>query len=210
LSRWESLRQHVVPAPAFAGHFQTPSSSSAGSVHLLPPRSTTPKPSRFARLGLRQVVEQVAVDEAILMTHEIQKACWAARGTEPSKSKSDQPYGGAFGSSTNLPGQPSGKKQELRRPASVLSLGNTSRVQPSLKPIHAVLRQHYSPPVDGISRSVHVLPLEAQILSVLLTPFLSSDKGPKVDEERWLAIESFDLIIKGWHPKDEVRLKSKH
>jgi hypothetical protein len=61
-------------------------------------------------------------------------------------------------------------------------------------------------------RSVY-LPHEALVLSALLVPFMSVGsntagdvaEGP-LEEERWLAVDAFDLLVKTWPPANEVSL----
>lgn len=51
------------------------------------------------------------------------------------------------------------------------------------------------------------LPHEGQVLAALLNPLLLPTTGTDIDEEeRLLAIDTFELVINGWTPYDEVRV----
>ena len=227
-ARWEHLRQHVLAASVRPTtpptHSQQPSSVS--SLTSPTARPQTPKPSRLARLGFRQVVEQAqeaAVDDSRKFAYEIQKACWSAQYVESSKGyKADrEPHLGTVGSSLYLPfmsnaplhttgnftpithTQGSNKKPDPRRPQSVQSLALSHHPVPSLKHLYQTLLHHSAPYGDGL-RPMSNLPHETQVLSTLLGPFLTPEIGVRVDEERWFAVEAFDVIVKTWYPSDEV------
>lgn len=221
MRRWEMLRHHVMPArtPSRSttpvSHLQQASASSS-SVNIPPSRSQTPKPSRFGRLGLRHVVDiaQIAtVDSRNKIASDIEKACLAARYTEPAKYKIELPYMGTLGSTTTLSSNFGNttplintfgnKRLDLRRPPSVLSLTHSARSTPSLKGLYQTLLQYAA--TSGDAPHIERLPNEPMVLSTLLSPFLSFETGPKIDEERWFGFESFDTIVKTWLPEDEVR-----
>ncbi|KAJ7032008.1 hypothetical protein C8F04DRAFT_670996 [Mycena alexandri] len=217
LVHWNQLRQHVLPAappiiPTQPSHSQQPSSASSSAFSFVPSRGQPPKPSRLAqRLGFRQVVEharEMVVDDTRKLGQELQRACWAARSVDVSSksSRADQylPFmSTASLANTNTAGTV--PKSELRRPPSVQSLGMPARAStaPSLKPLYHTLLHHSSPSADGIP-PLPVLPQEAQVLSTLLSPFLSPDKVQRMDEDRWFAFESFDIIVKTWNPPTEA------
>ncbi|KAJ3564680.1 hypothetical protein NP233_g8138 [Leucocoprinus birnbaumii] len=81
-----------------------------------------------------------------------------------------------------------------------------SAAVPSVKALHHVLWQASGS--SGTSLRSTYLPHEALVLSSLLVPFLSgsatADAG-KVEEERWLAVDAFELLVKTWPPSSEVR-----
>lgn len=238
IARWEHLRQHVLPQHVTVPpprpstpptHSQQP--SSASSLSVASSRPQTPKPSRLARLGFRQVVEharEVAIDETRKFSDEIQRACWSARFIEPSKTAKAErePYTGTMGSSLYLPfmstasipltgstntsvvnlTQNSKQKHDLRRPQSMQSLSMSSRSVPSLKYLYQLLLQRSSPSPDGIP-PLPLPPCESLILSTLLRPFLMSEPGSRMDEERWFAVETFDVLAKTWDPpSDDVSI----
>jgi len=91
----------------------------------------------------------------------------------------------------------------------ITSTSHTQLHIPSVKYLHQVLWQG-SESSYGSLRSVY-LPHESLVLSALLVPFLCSgysnvnmaDAG-KVEEERWLAVDAFELMAKTWPPANEV------
>lgn len=195
-ARWEHLRQHVLPS---ANRPMSPPQRppSAQSSHQgIPARSTTPRPSRLARLGFKQVVEQAreAVDETRKYGEEIKRACALARYSDTK--------GGLLPVATGI--SSSSKMDYLRRPQSVSSLSlpsmGSASGSPSLRHLYQLLHSHPDPNEE------ESLPYESQVLSTLLCPFLTPTKYPftKIDEERTTAIESFELLSKSWQPEDEV------
>ncbi|KAF9467893.1 hypothetical protein BDZ94DRAFT_914598 [Collybia nuda] len=221
-ARWEHLRQHVLPLPV------RPATPPVAQPHLTPPqqtqplpppRSQTPKPSRLARLGFRQVVEQareVALDDTRKFAQELQRVCWSIRYVAPERAKADREPA-TMGSALHLPfmsnasltstsstGTDShpGKKQELRRPQSIPALVNTYRSPPSVKLLYNILL-HHATSSDGVSPSLG-LPNELQVLSTLLRPFLVSERGAHIESEKLIALDSFDIIIRTWAPVDQA------
>ncbi|KAJ8514624.1 hypothetical protein ONZ45_g7844 [Pleurotus djamor] len=223
VARWETVRKHVL-TPTTEARPQSPQpsviSSSSGFV---PPRSATPKPSRLARLGFRQVVEQAreaAVDDSRRFTQDIQKACLIAHYGEQShttKSRFDrEPFGTGvstlhlpfmINTSYSMPGSASAsavnlsKGRELRRPQSIQSLATSAstRPLPTVKPLNQVLHQASMSPLVTSKPLV----LEPMVLSALLAPFLSREASSRVEEERKVAFEAFELVIKSWPPQDQ-------
>ncbi|EGO03702.1 hypothetical protein SERLA73DRAFT_101950 [Serpula lacrymans var. lacrymans S7.3] len=207
--RWDRLRQHVVPSATSRPDSPSSAASHTSSTQTLPPsRPQTPKPSRLARLGFRQVVEharEAAIDDSRKFSDEVFRICWTARTDEaPSVAQSDrEPTLGTMGSSlylpfmsnsalssaTNMSTATLNQKNDIRRPQSLYSLAQIS----STKSLHeAVLR--YS------SRNPSCLPHENIALSTLLVPFVSLDIGKSMEEDRWLAIEAFEVAVKAWKP----------
>ncbi|KAF9052238.1 hypothetical protein BDZ89DRAFT_1032376 [Hymenopellis radicata] len=178
LARWDTVRQLVLPSSPPANHVQHASSSSSLNI--------PPKPSRIThKFGFKQVVEsarQVAVDDTQKFAYELQRACWASRFGEVKAQTTINTHGSSLSINqlTNV---------KMRRASLPLAAG-------SLKQLYHVLLNHAS------SESRH-LPLESLVLSTLLIPFLRLDKGARVDEERWFALESFEIIRKTWGPADE-------
>ncbi|KAJ7591203.1 hypothetical protein C8J56DRAFT_858679 [Mycena floridula] len=199
LRRWENLRQHVVPRSSTDS---LQSSGSAAAASLAPVRANAPKPSRLAKLGLRQVVEHanIASTESSRFAADIQKACFAAKSVDTQKFKVDL---GSVAASATFSSFTSGtplshtfnshKKHEPRRPPSI-QFGAVA----SLKSLYQTLLQY-----AGQAGNNGQLPYETTVLATLLSPFLSSDKGPRIEEERWFAVESFDTIVKTWRHDDE-------
>lgn len=224
-ARWEHLRQHVLPIPIRPATPPQPPPPPPGAVQTLPPpRAPTPKPSRLARLGFRQVVEharEVAFDDTRRFSLELERICWNIRFAEPQKVKVDREpmtIGSSlylpFASSTSLAAtgnssvdnvfQGSHKQHEMRKSQSVQSIAMAYRTASSVRPLYQTLL-HHATPIPGGALPVSTLPLEYLVLSTLLAPFLVSDRS-SIDEERWLAIEAFDVITRTWPPRDEVSL----
>ncbi|KAG6841500.1 hypothetical protein C0991_010358 [Blastosporella zonata] len=215
-ARWDNLRQHVLPL----SRPTTPTVSvvPVGAAQTLPARSQTPvqKPSRLARLGFRQVVEHAReVDDTRRIAQEFERFCWSIRMAEPQKTKVDSTPGSslhlAFMSNTSLSSVGASsvdsqshvpKKHELHRPQSVQSLTMTYRAAPSVKPLYQLLLHHATPSADKKTVPKN-LPHEPLILSTLLTPFLSMEHGTQIDEERWAAIDAFEIITRVWVPHNE-------
>ncbi|KAG5351484.1 hypothetical protein C0989_006338 [Termitomyces sp. Mn162] len=219
--RWEQLRQHVLPVPS---HSNTPPVADLPPVAFqtlpLPTRSQTPvqKPSRLARLGFRHVVEHAReVDESRKTSQEFEKVCWAIRMAEPQKMKVDPNTTGSslhltFMSHTSLASDGTSilerhphthKKHDLRRPQSVQSL-TTYRNIPTVKPLCQLLLHHATPSLERRT-TFSTLPHESLVLSTLLIPFLSMEESPRLEEERWNAIEAFETITRSWAPHNEEK-----
>ncbi|ESK89667.1 unc-80-like protein [Moniliophthora roreri MCA 2997] len=218
--RWNSIRQHVIPA---AREEPTPShsaSTSTSSLNIIPPRTQTPKPSRLAhKFGFRQVVDQareVAEDDTRKFEIEIRKACWNVRGLAETIPPSSKATAGStlylpFMSSTSLaaaaasatPISNSTKKGDLRRPQSIQTLAEKGRATGSLSSLYQVLTLYAGYITNGGPQMVLRLPNEGLVLSTLLYPFFVPD-SPVVEEERVLALRAFDVILRTWNPFDEI------
>ncbi|KAH9478689.1 hypothetical protein JR316_0009147 [Psilocybe cubensis] len=209
-ARWESLRQHVLPAHIRSMSPPPRPGSAQSSIHgNLPVRSTTPKPSRLARLGFKQVVEQARdmADDTRKLGEEIMRGCAVARYPEMQKSSKENLN---HGSTVNLAGVQatgSSRMDYLRRPQSVVSLATTAAGTlgsqgPSLRFLYQILVYHSGPEEHSVSPH---LPYESQVLSTLLCPFLTPVKYPgvRLEEETITAMESFELVSRSWTPVDE-------
>jgi len=94
----------------------------------------------------------------------------------------------------------------------ITSTSHTQPHVPSVKYLHQVLWQG-SGSSSIFLQSVY-LPHETLVLSALLVPFLGSGysgysnvnmaNAGKVEEERWLAVDAFELMAKTWPPANEV------
>ncbi|KXN81506.1 hypothetical protein AN958_04503 [Leucoagaricus sp. SymC.cos] len=81
---------------------------------------------------------------------------------------------------------------------------------PLIKHLHQVLWQASGSSSSSL-RSVY-LPHEALVLSALLVPFASilsvdannATVSGRLEEERWLAIDAFDLAVKTWPPRERA------
>ncbi|KAG2069190.1 hypothetical protein BDR04DRAFT_721913 [Suillus decipiens] len=203
--RWEKLRQHVLAAPRPA------SPPLSARVSQSPSRPPTPKPSRFPRLGFRQVVEyahEAAVHESHRFAEELLQICWSFRVPDlsrQSKNDRDGPLS-TVGSSLYLPfvssttlnsfatgstvvqTQTTQKGLRSKRSPSTVSGGQSSSLVATL---HETILRYAS------KNSKH-LPHETLVLSALLTPFLSSESNQNADDERWTAIEVFEAAVQTW------------
>lgn len=198
---WNLIRNAIVPGESI------PSSSHSLDLDVVapqsgfttpPPRPQTPKPSRFARLGFRQVVDHtrdVVRDETIRFEEEVYQACAIARfGDARQKVERDNSQGSylPFVSTTSLP--LSAVTVATQTSKSTQSSESIGRTAPSLKQLHQTLVRYASMPSSiGITAR---LPYESEILSVLLIPFMM-ETGMET-EERWLAVETFDIAVKSW------------
>jgi hypothetical protein len=159
---------------------------------------------------------EVDVDDTRRFADDLQNICWSIRSVDIHKTKMDReptpsslhlPFmstaslATADGSSLENLTLLSKKKFEVRRPQSVQSLALYPTF--SIRPLYQLLLQRATPsaarPLPASS-----LPLEAQVLSTLLTPFTNSEWGTNVDDERRSAMEAFDLLTRTWPPSNEV------
>lgn len=221
--RWEQLRQHVLPVPSRSNTPPIPDLPSG--VSQTPPltfrsQTSSQKPSRLALLGFRHVVEHAReADEALKVSQEFEKVCWSIRMADPQKLKADlyttaSSIHLAFASNISLESDGTSTverhphvqtKHDSRRPQSVQSL-KTCRIALTVKPLYQLLlhhSNHSNPSLDR--RSVFAtLPHESLVLSTLLGPFLSTEESQRLEEERWNAIEAFEIIVRSWVPDNEV------
>ncbi|KAG1753523.1 uncharacterized protein EDB91DRAFT_1332988 [Suillus paluster] len=202
--RWEKLRQHVLAAPR-------PASPPSARIVQSPARLQTPKLSRFPRLGFRQVVEharETAVDDSLRFADELLQICWSIRVPDPSRQNKNERDGtlGTISSSLHLPFVSSTTLNSLatgstmvqtqiiqkglntKRPPSTVSGGQNFSLVMTL---HETILRY-------ASKNSNYLPHETLVLSALLTPFLSSESNQNVDEDRWTAIEAFEVAVQTW------------
>ncbi|KAJ3917204.1 hypothetical protein F5877DRAFT_21048, partial [Lentinula edodes] len=157
--------------------------------------------------------KQVMVDEIQQLTHDIQRACMAAYHIElPPSVKSridplhipvDSTLSLPFISSTNLTvggitRSANSSRSDLQQPSVSLSIA-AGRV----RPLYQTLINHAGPFADG-SYPLPQLPLESLVISTLLIPFLTTDSASATEEDRWLSIEAFQIVVKTWNPTTEV------
>ncbi|KAF8635387.1 hypothetical protein AX15_000390 [Amanita polypyramis BW_CC] len=220
-ARWDKIRQHVIVSSASI-HRGSPQPQLTAQPFSPPPRSTTPKPFRLARLGFRHVVEQAreAVDDASIFATEVRKACWISRYPEQYKPKGERDgFATTMSSTLYLPfmsnaslsgasGLSSGvaKRQDSMASqstsTSISGLSNQHPI-PSVKPLWQLLMTYATPSADG-TLWCPILPHETLILSMLQGPFLrSSHQQERVRNEQRLAMESFEIIFKTWFPNSE-------
>ena len=112
-----------------------------------------------------------------------------------------------FMSSNSLPSQsganPIGittttKSRDFLRPLSIQSSTPVNnKATPTVRYIHAMLLHYATPSADKPKVSSYI-PHETQLMSALLTPFMTREAGNRADEERWFGIESFEIAVKHW------------
>ncbi|KAF9653663.1 hypothetical protein BDM02DRAFT_3135161 [Thelephora ganbajun] len=200
-ARWELIRRHVI-------HNSLPSvtSSLAPSLQSVPkplasPSPTggwpgAPKPSRFPRLGMRQVVDaarEVAMEDTRKFALELERACVQFRAPEIIHNRPMREGSAARSAlSFSLP-HPTGA-------VSTISSTNWSKqptgsiITPPQSPVLTLLRilERYEASLLYLPRT---LPFENQVLSVLLVPFMAPDPS---EREQDYALRAFSLIIKTW------------
>ncbi|TFK26094.1 hypothetical protein FA15DRAFT_589155 [Coprinopsis marcescibilis] len=208
--RWDQLRQHVLPPSRPQTPTQVPRPPSAASN-----RPTTPKPSRFPKLGFRQVVDQVKeVGENRKFADEISRVCFAIRYTEAEAPRGKNEKDGSqstiaggssialpFMSNTNTLNNTGATKKSDKRQSTAPGFPTVHK-RVSLKALYQLLLYNSAPsPETNFST---YLPHEDQVLSTLLGPFTVPSRSPKWEEERSIAVDTFELISKGWLVRDEA------
>ncbi|CAL1699709.1 unnamed protein product [Somion occarium] len=221
--RWDTLRQHVIPSSSSFSELSThlpstPSDTTSIISSAAPSRPSTPKPSRFGvgKKGMRQVVEEARVDyESRKTLEEIRKACWTVRFGDmdprapPKMDREGSQGSGVTGihipfvnSNTQLPMHSSSSVMSLpmtmaargglRRPPSVQSFATTTS-NASGSPVG-----HLVSLIAALKPRPKELPLEQDILSALLVPFLTPSRFMNVELEQGTATEMFDFIRRAW------------
>ncbi|TFK46818.1 hypothetical protein OE88DRAFT_1637509 [Heliocybe sulcata] len=210
MRRWDQVRQQLVPSASIR-HQQ--SSSSLGQSSAYGPS----KPSRFGRLAWGHTVDrarQGAEDDAKHFEEELKRACGAARSAEYAKlyrvdreapPAYPQPLYKPFMSTASLPFSANsstsslplgrGGAYGLRRPQSVLSLASLASAAPSLNELRSLLLRYASPDMG-----TQALPLESEVLSALLIPFLTPDTDQSAEHERISTVETFEVLTAAWQP----------
>ena len=200
-ARWDSVRRHIVHSPSPS---VTP--SLAPSFQSIPKpfasplspggRPGTPKSSRFPRLGMRQVVDtarEMVVDDMRKFALELERACVQLRAPDSTNNRSVR-EGSVGGSALSLSLPPS-TAAATTLPSANWSKQSTGPVtvppQPSVLTLLRTLEQYEA----SLLHLPRTLPLENQVLSALLVPFMSSDPS---EREQEYALRAFSLIIKTW------------
>ncbi|KAI6019882.1 hypothetical protein F5J12DRAFT_911393 [Pisolithus orientalis] len=193
--RWEQLRQHVVasttPIP--------PSPVPSHRTNTSGPTPTTPKASRFARLGLRQVADHVreaTVDDSRMLADDILRLYWFSRPLDARSGRQEREGSTGTATSLTLPLIPNAI------PNADLLLADSS--QDLSRPAFAILSRQVLELHDAVlryaSRNVSYLPHEHLVLAILLKPFLTGYARGLAEEERWTAVEAFETAVKIWQP----------
>ena len=198
-ARWENLRQHVLPS-------QSPRPSTPPQLNASPQptldshgRSTTPKPSRRGRLGFKQVVEHAWTTNKEIVAQTNKFADAILRASLPG-------YGPAVNNMTR-------RFDNLKRPQSILSLSAPSLSSipsdaPTLSSLYQLLVYHSGMVSEKEMSISPYLPHESHVLSTLMAPFIFPLKyfGARLEEERLIAIETFEILFRSWAVQDEVCL----
>lgn len=196
--RWDSVRRHVLhdSTSSDSPTITPPRLSSPKPSLLAPARPSTPKTSRFPRLGgMRQVVDNVreaVVDDLRRFTEDLERACAETRNSDVVRAPKVEREAsqGTVGSYLSLPLAVAGGSTTTQI-AKQSSQQSFSASRPS---VNALLRTLERYEVSPLNRP-RMLPLEGQVLSALLTPFLSPGV---VDSEKQLALRAFTLITQTW------------
>ena len=196
-ARWENLRHHVLPSPT--SRPSTPPNRTASPQPTLDPhgRSATPKPSRRGRLGFKQVVEHAWTTNKEIVAQTNKFADAILRASLPG-------YGPAMNSMTR-------RFDNLKRPQSILSLSAPSLSSipsdaPTLSSLYQLLVYHSGMVSEKEMSISPYLPHESHVLSTLMAPFIFPLKyfGARLEEERLIAIETFEILFRSWTVQDEV------
>ncbi|EAU89667.2 hypothetical protein CC1G_02556 [Coprinopsis cinerea okayama7 len=210
--RWDQLRQHVLPvAPG-----SRPSTPPAQVPRPASPASSRSGKTRLPKFGFRHVVDNAReANDNRKFAEDITRVCLAVRYPELTKAKSsDKDIQATIGGSvlpfmsTNTLGSGAStmhntgatKKSDGKRPPSALSFPSVPKAA-SLKSLYQLLLYHSAPAPDTALSAY--LPNEEEVLSCLLAPFLVPSRSTRWEEERTIALETFELLIKSWLPQDE-------
>ncbi|KAL5504188.1 hypothetical protein ACEPAH_8262 [Sanghuangporus vaninii] len=215
--RWDQLRQHVLPSSS-AAPSPDPSFTSFSQLSLATPVPTSPRPSRFAaRFGFRQVVNEAreaADDITRRFAEDLQRACRSVRfgDSKPPKPEREATQASSLGStlhlpfmsSTSLPLSANMSSNNLSAPNSFRGLrtapstanlaSNAGWRTAALSNLQSIIARYAS--VTMMEKST--LPLEKEVLSALLVPFLSHSTAQDASEERQMSLEIFELIVRRW------------
>lgn len=207
--------------PALSSRGSVSSFTSSSYTHVQAPSTPAPstKTPRTGRFGFRQVVDQATTQVSLNATarfeSDLRRACWEARygdGASVSGHSHDarsdtysQPLATGIGSSFSLPLTAASSAifgDRVKRPTNI---SGTPPPSYSLRPLQQALLAHAPLTTASTGPSQMRLPMEDEVLSVLLVPFLDSSGSNEADNEQWLATEIFEMITKTWRsPSPEV------
>lgn len=146
------------------------------------------------------------------------ESSFGSSSSMPSGRQIPNPFGAAasvFSSGASHQQSPSGNFSPLpylglRRPPSLQSITPSALLtSPSLKLLQQTLLRYASSQSGFVQQR---LPLETEILAVMLNPFLiaeiTSENAKITEDERWIAIATFELLSRHWKPlTPEVSVK---
>jgi hypothetical protein len=91
--------------------------------------------------------------------------------------------------------------------SSTMTTAATTGATPTVRYLHSILWQSSGTSSSSL-RSVY-LPHESLVLSSLLLPFVSPvGSEARIEEERWLSIDVFEVLVKSFEPASEVLLST--
>lgn len=199
---WNQIRNAIIPG--IQSHSRSATDSTVNTVDAdSTTRPSTPKPFRLPRRNnFRQVVNatrDLSQEELGRFETDIYRACYKARfGEIRGRFEKEAQLGylpfmspGSISVPISASSQPSKSNQET-----------SERTKPSVSQLHHTLVRYASN--TRSNEALPQLPYEGEVLSVLAIPFLSDD--PQSTEERWEAIESFEIAVGSWQaPSKQVR-----
>lgn len=200
-ARWDNVRRHFIrsPSPSVAPS-RAPSLQSIPKPFASPlpggGRPGTPKSSRFPRLGMRQVVDtarEVAVDDVRKFALELERACIQLRSLDLVHNR--PVWEGSIGGSALSLSLPHSSGVTSTIPSTNWSKQSAGSIiappQPSVLTLLRTLEQYEA----SLLHLPRTLPLENQVLSALLVPFMLPEPSAR---EQDYALRAFSLVIKTW------------
>ncbi len=218
--RWQQVRQHMLSGSQAStiSRPSSPASSFTSFSQLGLPRTPTPKPSRFPRLGFRHIVDnarEVADDVSSKFSEDMQTLCWAVRfGTIRPAKPEREATAASLASTLHLPGL-SSTSLPLTPNVSTVSLSATIQTRPGFRRPGSVSSSALSSQSTNLSllqivistnaakaatrtSSISTLPNERELLSVLLLLLLSIRADKFADDDRKTVLDIFQIIIRTW------------
>ncbi|KAH9171401.1 hypothetical protein EDB89DRAFT_2179290 [Lactarius sanguifluus] len=220
--RWDDLRHHFLPQLLSSRASDIQSSSTPPPAFFAPPRPSTPKQFRMPKLGFRQVVEQAPealVDQITRFGDDILRASRAVRSAEPKAQRREREgtlatvatsfnmsfmsSNASLGLGTPNPNYlPPSRAKAVRRPPSLQSMSVSHSPSAAPTSLYTVI-SYYASITPSQKDSTIVLPHESEVLSALLSPFVSVRSEKDVNEQLQ-AMEAFETIVKTWRAVSEV------
>lgn len=211
-ARWDNVRRHIMhsPSPSVTPSL-APSLQSISKPFASPlpagGRPGTPKSSRFPRLGMRQVIDttrEIVVDDMRKFALELERACMQLRAPDIIHNRSARE--GSISGPALLLSLPHSSGVASTLPSTNWSKQSAGSIvappQPSVLTLLRTLEQYET----SLLHLPRTLPLEDQVLSALLVPFMLPDPS---EQEQEYALRAFSLIIKTWRTNlPEVRQTS--
>lgn len=200
-ARWDNVRRHIMHSPSPPVTPSLVQSLQSIPKPFAPPlpaggRAGTPKSSRFPKLGMWQVVDtarEIAVDDMRKFALELERACIQLRVPDFAGNRSVRE--GSIGGSALSLSLPHSTGVPSTIPSTNWSKQSAgSLIAPPRPSVLTLLRtlEQYEASLLHLPRT---LPLESQVLSALLVPFMLSDPS---EREQDYALRAFSLIIKTW------------